>query len=409
MPRSDMPPVYLDNAASTRIADDVLAAMTEVMRTAWGNPSAQHPQGAAARGHIEVARGRLLAALGDVPGAPGDAPGAPGSNDSRLGDIVWTSGCTEADALAVLGAAHGREGSIVLSSIEHPAIGVLAARMSAGRTVVQVEPGVDGVVEPDAMARAAHGAAVVAIVMVQNEIGVVQPVAAIAAAVRRANPACHIHVDAAQAFGKVALDVTALGADSIAIAAHKLHGPKGVGALWLRAGRAIEPLWVGGGQQGGLRGGTQDAPGAVGLGLAAERAIAALPEARGRWLELAGRVTAQLAARGVAFQQLVPDHRRSPHILALGFPGVPASAMRTVLASRGVYISTGSACAERDGHGKPSPVLVAIGLAPDAGMCRLSFGHDTTTDDVDTAARTLADVALELARRPHATQPASHS
>jgi cysteine desulfurase len=148
-----------------------------------------------------------------------------------------------------------------------------------------------------------------------------------------------------------------------------------------------------------MRGGTQDAPGAAGLGLAAERAVAALPEARARWLELAERITGRLRDRGVAFHQLVPDHRRSPHILALGLAGVPAPALRTVLASRGIYISTGSACAERDGHGKPSPVLVAIGLPPDTGMCRLSFGHDTTADDVDAAAATLADVALELAAR----------
>jgi len=381
-----MPPFYLDNAASTRIDDDVLSAMTEVMRTAWGNPSSQHPQGAAARAHIATARRRLLAALGDSDG------------DRRLGDVVWTSGCTEADALAVLGAARARSGSIVVSSIEHPAVGALAARLGDGRRVVHIEPGADGVIDPDAVATAAHDAAVVAIVMVQNEIGVVQPVAAIARAVRRVNPTCHLHVDAAQAFGKIGIAVTELGADSLAIAAHKLHGPKGIGALWLRTGAVLEPLWVGGGQQGGLRGGTQDAPSAAGLGLAAERAIAALPAARVRWLELAGRVTAHLAERGVAFRQLVPDQRRSPHILALGLPGVPASALRTVLASRGVYISTGSACAERDGHGKPSPVLVAIGLDPDAGMCRLSFGLDTTAGDVDAAARLLADVALELAR-----------
>jgi cysteine desulfurase len=376
--------LYLDNAASTRVSDDVLATMTDVMRTAWGNPSAQHPQGAAARGHIEAARRRLLAAFGDTPG------------DARLGDIVWTSGCTEADALAVLGAARTRPGSIVVSSIEHPAVGALAARLGESRTTVAVAPGPDGVIDPEAVARVAHDAAVVAIVMVQNEIGVVQPVAAIARAVRHVNPACHIHVDAAQAFGKVPVEVAVIGADSIAIAAHKLHGPKGIGALWLRTGAVLEPLWVGGGQQGGLRGGTQDAPGAAGFGLAAERAIAALPHARTRWLELAGRVTAHLTERGVAFRQLVPDHRRSPHILALGIPGVPASALRTVLASRGVYISTGSACAEREGHGKPSPVLVAIGLPPEAGMCRLSFGLETTEEEVDLAARTLGEVALEL-------------
>jgi len=382
-----MPPVYLDNAASTRVSEPVLAIMTEVMRSAWGNPSSQHPQGAAARGHLETARRRLLAALGDPAG------------DGQLGDIVWTSGCTEADALAVLGAARLRPGSIVVSSIEHAAVGALAARLGESRTAIFIEPGRDGVLDPAAVARAAPGAAVVSIVMVQNEIGAIQPISAIARAVRAVNPACHLHVDAAQAFGKLAIDARALGVDSIAVAGHKVHGPKGVGALWLRTGVALEPLWVGGGQQGGLRGGTQDAPSAAGFGLAAEHAVAELAAIRTRWLALAARITAHLRDRGVAFSQLVPDPLRSPHILALGITGVPAGALRTVLASRGVYISTGSACAERDGHGKPSPVLVAIGVPPDTGMCRLSFSHDTSDADVDVAAGALADVALELAAR----------
>jgi len=385
------PPIYLDHAASTRVGEEVLALMTEVMRTAWGNPSAQHPQGAAARAHIETARQRLLAALGDR------VPEGGGGGD---GDIVWTSGCTEADALAVLGAARAKDGGIVVSAIEHPAVGAAAAALAAdGRRAVTVAPGPDGVIDPEAMAEAADaaGAAVAAIVMVQNELGVVQPVAAIAAAVRRRAPGCHVHVDAAQALGKVPIEVRALGADSVAIAGHKLHGPKGTGALWLRAGAALAPLWVGGGQQRGLRGGTQDAPGAAGLGLAAERATQALATARARWLELAGHVTARLAARGVPFRQLVPDQRRAPHILALGFPGVPASALRTVLSSRGVYISTGSACAERDA--KPSAVLEAIGLPADTGMGRLSFGLDTTAEEIAAATEILADVALELAGR----------
>lgn len=388
MPSSVMTPIYLDNAASTRVADDVLAAMTEVMRTAWGNPSAAHPQGAAARAHIETARARLLAALGDPRGT--------------IGEVVWTSGCTEADALAVLGAAQVRPGTIVVSSIEHPAVGATAARLGRGRAVIEVAPGRDGVLDPEAVGEAARDAGVVAIVMVQNEIGVVQPVAAIVEAVRRRAPNAHVHIDAAQAFGKVALDVGAIGADSVAIAGHKLHGPKGTGALWLRAGVPLEPLWVGGGQQHGLRAGTQDAPGAAGLGLAAERAIAAMPAARARWLELASRVTEVLSERRVPHAQLVPDQRRAPHILALGIPGVPASALRTVLASRGVYVSAGSACAERASDGKetrPSAVLAAIGLAAEVGMVRLSFGLDTTLAEVETAARQLADVATELSSR----------
>lgn len=372
-------PIYLDNAASTRVSDEVHALMAEIMRTAWGNPSSQHPQGAAARTHLATARQRLLAALGD----------------RGIGDIVWTSGCSEANALAVLGAARVHPGRIVLSTLEHPAIGTLGDRLAAdGREVVRVAPGPDGVLDPEAVAEASAGAGVVSILMVQNEIGVVQPIAAIAAAVRTRSPGAHIHVDAAQALGKVALDVAVLGVDSIAIAGHKLHGPKSAGALWLRTGARLEPLWVGGGQQKGLRGGTQDAPSAAGLGLAAERAAAALTTARTRWLELAGRITSMLAERGIAFRQLVPDHRRAPHILALGVPGVPASALRNVLASRGVYVSTGSACA--DGDAKPSVALTAINMPQDMGMVRLSFGLDTTHAEVDEAAKILAAVIAEL-------------
>jgi cysteine desulfurase len=369
--------IYLDNAASTRVSDEVHALMTEVMRTAWGNPSAQHPQGAAARGYIDMARQRLLAALGD----------------RGTGEVVWTSGCSEANALAVLGAARAKPGRIVMSTLEHPAISTLGDRLAAeGREIVRIAPGPDGVLDPDELAEAAAGASIVTIVMVQNEIGVLQPIAAIVGAIRKRDATCHIHIDGAQALGKVPIDCAALGIDSLSIAGHKLHGPKGTGALWLRRGATIEPLWVGGGQQRGLRGGTQDAPGAAGLGLAAERAVAALTTARTRWLELAARVTSALDAGLV--RQLVPDHRRAPHILALAVPGVPASALRNVLSSRGVYISTGSACAE--GDAKPSVALTAIGLSQDAGMVRLSFGLDTKHEEVDEAAKILGAVIRDL-------------
>jgi cysteine desulfurase len=153
-----MQPIYLDNAASTRVSDEVIALMTEVMRTAWGNPSAHHPQAAAARAHIEQARQRMLAAIGD----------------RGTGELVWTSGCSESSALAVLGAARKRAGRIVLSTLEHPAVSTLADRLaSEGREVVRIAPGPGGVLDPDEVAHAATDDAVLALIMVQNEIGVV--------------------------------------------------------------------------------------------------------------------------------------------------------------------------------------------------------------------------------------------
>ena len=373
--------IYLDNAASTPVDAAVMARMTEVMATAWGNPSAVHPQGVASRQVIARGREQLLAALGD--------------GDER-GELVWTSGCTEADALAVLGAAAVGPGDVVISTIEHAAVTANARRLgSGGRRVVELAPRAGGQLDPDEVAAAAVGARVVALVAVQNEVGAVQPFAAIAAAVKARAPGCHVHLDAAQALGKVPLDVGALAVDSVALAAHKFHGPPGTGALWLRKGVELVPLWGGGGQQRGLRSGSQNAPGAAGLGLAAELAVARRPEGVERWRALAARALEILEERGAAPSWKLDEAVRAPHILALGFTRVTAEAVRNTLASRGVAVSTGSACAANGGgHGSTS--LAAMGLTDDLAMVRLSFGHQTTLAEIETAATRLAQVVREL-------------
>ena len=372
--------IYLDNAASTRPLDDVVALMAEVMREAYGNPSSAHPLGAAARRHIATARARLLAAIGDPDGA--------------AGDLIWTSGGTESDALGLLGAAAARPGAAVLcTALEHDAVIRTAERLGG-----EVVPAPGGAVDVERVLDAVTSdTGVVALMRVQNELGTLQPVAEIARAVHARAPECHVHCDAVQALGKIPLDVVGLGVDSAAFAAHKLHGPKGVGALWVRHGARIEPLWGGGGQQGGVRSGTQDAPGVAGMGLAAERAVAALPEARARWTRFAGRIRAAAAAAGVEHTEVPPGADRAPHVLPIAFRGIPAAALRSAMASRGVAVSSGSACAERDA--KPSRVLEAAGLGPDWGMVRVSFGHDTTDADVARAAEILASVVADLAPR----------
>ncbi|MCB9565583.1 MAG: aminotransferase class V-fold PLP-dependent enzyme, partial [Kofleriaceae bacterium] len=251
-----MTTIYLDNAASTRPSDAVIELMARVMREAWGNPASAHPAGAAARAHLATARDRVLAAIGDPAGA--------------AGELIWTSGGSEADALAILGAARARgRGVVVLSALEHHAVARSAALLGDGFEVRVVPATAAGTVDVAAMTDAITAdTAVVALMRVHNELGTLQPVAEIAAAARRRAPGAHVHCDAVQALGKIAVDVAALGVDSAAFAGHKLHGPKGVGALWLRRDARIEPLWGGGGQQGGLRSGTQDAPSAAGMGQA---------------------------------------------------------------------------------------------------------------------------------------------
>lgn len=356
--------------------------MTEVMRAAWANPSAAHPAGASARRWLAQARAELAAALGGA------------------GEIVFTSGATEADALAVVGAARARgRGRVIVSAFEHAAVGATARALGAeGFEVIAIGATATGVIDLDALDRALdRDTAVVAVLAVQNELGTVQPIAEVVRRTRAIAGGAHVHVDAAQALGKIAL-APALAADSIAVAAHKLGGPKGSGALWLAPGARIAPLWRGGGQEHGLRSGTEDVPAAAGFALAATLAVAARDDATRRWTAMAARLRAAAAAAGVPWRDLAGDGPRAPHILALAFAGVAAGALRQVLASRGVYASSGSACAEaRAEAAKPSAALTAIGLDPAWGMARLSFGLDTTEDEVERAAQILTDAVRGLA------------
>ncbi len=380
-----MTTIYLDNAATTRPLAAVIDAMTAAWRDAWGNPSSAHPVGRAARRRLDEATAQVLAAIGDPGGA--------------LGSLVWTSGGSEGDALGVLGAARARgRGAVVVSALEHPAVARSAELLAAAGHPVRVAPATAaGVVDVDALAALVEpDTAVVAVMAVQNELGTIQPVAEVAARARARAPGCHVHCDAVQALGKLPVDVAALGADSVAFAAHKLHGPRGVGALWRRHGAPLAPLWCGGGQQDGLRAGTEDVAGAAGMAAAVAATVGDLAAARARWAGFADVVRGALAAAGVPYVELPGGAARAPHVLPLAFDGVPAAALRNTLASRGVAVSAGSACAERDA--RPSPALAAIGLPAGWGVVRLSFGHDTTEAEVAAGAEALARAASDLSR-----------
>jgi cysteine desulfurase len=380
--------IYLDNAATTPVAPEVAEAVLRCMQREYGNPSSAHQLGIEAEREVKAARRIVLHALGDP--------------DGTAGDVFWTSGGTESDALGVIGPARlrrRRARRVAISAIEHPAVRESAEMLAAEGFEVDTLPvGRDGVLEIDAaLERIGDDTAVVAVMLVNNEIGTVQPVAELARRIAGRHPNVHVHCDAVQALGKIPIDARALGAHSIAFAAHKIHGPKGAGALWLAAGSRIAPLWAGGGQQEGVRSGTLNVPGIAGMG-AAVGAMCANPatmqERARRYAGWARLLCDAAAASGVEHRINGDPRRRAPHILSLAFRGVPAEPLLHVLESRGVMVSAGSACSERDR--KPSPVLSAIGLPEDHGTVRLSFGTQTTGDEVAEAAEILRDAVASF-------------
>lgn len=371
--------VYLDNGATTRVDERVAQAALEAMLVAWGNPSSAHQLGAEAARRVQGAREQVAAAIGGA-----------------AGEITFTSGGTEANALVMLGVA-ARARHIVVSAFEHPSVADAARALAErGVEVTLVAPAPDGVVAPEAFAAAVRAeTALVACMWVQNELGTVQPVDAIARAVKARAPRCHVHVDAVQALGKLAVDVGDAPFDSLAISAHKIHGPKGAGALWLKKGARARPLVYGGGQERGLRPGTEGVPGIVALGLACELAEAARVEA-------AARMTAQRERLWQAIAGALPSARRNgepattaPHILSVGLPRVPAEPLLHALEAKGVYVSAGSACHAKDK--KPSATLRAIGVPDDTGVIRFSLSRATTDAEVAVAADALVACARALA------------
>ncbi|RMH41054.1 MAG: cysteine desulfurase [Deltaproteobacteria bacterium] len=378
-----MDAVYLDNAATTRVAAGVADVVVACLREDYGNPSSAHAAGIAAARRVKTARAALLAALGD--------------EDAGAGDVYFTSGGTEADAIGTIGAARARRGRHLLcSAIEHPAVlESLALLESDGWQVDRIPVTRDGVIDLDRAATMLRDdTAVVAVMLVNNEIGTIQPVADLARAVRDRCADAHVHCDAVQALGKIPIDVRALGVDSVAVSAHKLHGPKGVGALWLRRGARVRPLWAGGGQQRGVRSGTENVPGIAGFGEAARLATADLAAQGDRWRTMRQQLVDALRTAGVAVRENAAGAPRAPHIASLAIDGAPAEPLLHALEARGVLVSAGSACASR--HKGPSHVLRAIRVPDRAGTLRVSFGRDTTFEQVTRAAEVLVDVLRDL-------------
>ncbi|MEH3069080.1 MAG: cysteine desulfurase family protein [Aeromicrobium erythreum] len=373
--------IYLDEAATTPLRRDVLAAMGPYLGPAFGNPSSHHEIGDAARAGLEQARADVAEALG-----------------ARPGEVTFTSGGTEAANTAVKGIAlaQPRGRHVVVSAVEHPAVLESARWLGRiGYDVTELEVDGDGLVDPDHLAAVLRDdTTVVSVQHASNEVGTVQPVAALTeVAVRHG---VLFHTDAVQSAAwpdhdGLTLDVGALGVQALSLSAHKLGGPKGVGLLWVRRGVRVEPLVHGGGQQGGRRSGTEDVAGAVGL-------AAAL-----RLTRSAGTSAAEVAARRDRFVAAVLESvpgaaltghpvRRLPGHASFVLPGRSGESVLLDLERRGVVCSSGSAC--HAGSDEPSHVLVAMGVPSEVAQTavRFTFGRSVSDEQLADAAQALAEV-----------------
>lgn len=370
--------VYLDHAAAGIPRPEAIEAMLPWLRDGYGNPSSIHEAGRRARRALDDAREAIAAALGAGPR-----------------EIVFTSGATEANATAILGVARGpRPGAIVTTAIEHPS--VLAAVDAAGREGRRVglaAPGPDGRVP--AAAIDARGAALVSIMFVNNETGAVQPVAEVAGRAREAG--AWVHCDAVQALGKLPLDLRSLPVDLMSISSHKVGGPRGAGALFVRQGVRLEPLLRGGGQEFERRAGTENVAAAVGFARAVELAVSNLKKEAARMADAIARLRVGIGAiDGVRFNTPPQGLTAAPHILNATFDGVDGEALAIALDREGVAVSTGSACASL--ATKPSHVLAAMGLDAAAvrGSIRFSVGPSTAPGEIDRALRVLSPIVARL-------------
>jgi cysteine desulfurase len=374
-------PVYLDNAATTPLDPRVLESMLRHLGGRRGNPSALHALGNAARDAVEVARASVAALIGASPE-----------------EVLFTSGGTESDAIAVLGLARSarpEKRHLVVSSVEHAAVREDAKRLQKeGFEVSWIGVDADGLIDPDEFAAVLRpDTALAAVLWANNEVGTVEPIRELASfCAEREIP---LHSDAVQAAGRVPIDVSETLVSTLALSGHKLYGPQGIGALYVRGGVSPEPVVYGGGQENGLRSGTQNVAGIVGLGTAAVLAREEMDE----------RVAHERALRDrlLAGAQAIPDvtvnghrERRLSNNVHLTVSGVEAESLVLFLDSLGYAVGSGSACSS-GGH-KASPVLIAMGRSEREAfsVVRITVGKDNTAEEVDGFLEAFAAAVAQL-------------
>ena len=373
---------YLDNAATTRVCPEAAQAALAAMTETYGNPSSTHTKGREAKKLLDHSRAQVAAALG-----------------CAAEELVFTSCGSESDNWALLGGAEAmkRKGKHVISSaVEHDAIrkslDLLEAR---GYEVTRLQPGADGAVSPEAVAAALREDTIlVSLMLVNNETGAITDISGVSRVLKAAGSPALLHTDAVQGFGKLSFTPKSLGADLISISGHKIHAPKGIGALYIRQGLRLSPFIVGGAQENARRAGTEAMPQIAAFGAAAELAKKGLPANAARMEALRQRAIERL-------QPAIPELRLigggAPHILSLSLPGWRSEVLMNFLEAREVYVSRSSACKK----GARSHVLEAMGLPAPVidGALRVGLSRYTTEEDIDALCEGLIAAHDTLAHR----------
>ncbi len=383
--------VYLDNSATTRVFPKVAELMTKVMCEDYGNPSSLHIKGVQAEQYLRYAKETLARIL-----------------KVKEGELLFTSGGTEADNIALTGAAlaNRRRGNhLITTSIEHPAvIQTMRYLESQGFRVTYLPVDSAGLIRLEDLRRAMMPDTIlVSIMHTNNEIGSLQPIGEAGALIKRMNPGTLFHVDAVQGFGKSRILPRRLNIDLMSVSGHKIHGPKGVGLLYVGEKVKLQPLVYGGGQQGNLRSGTENVPGIAGLARAAEILYERLDEetlrlqgCKSRFIDGVGRIG------NIKVNGLLPGEPRgggtAPHVVSVSFAGVRSEVLLHALEEKGIYVSAGSACSAR--KPQPSATLKAIGVEKPLleSTIRFSFSVFTTDEEIDYTLQVLYGLIPTLRR-----------
>ena len=372
--------VYLDNSATTRCFDEVARLMHKIMCEDYGNPSSMHHKGVEAEQYLRYARETLAKIL-----------------KVNEKEILFTSGGTESDNIALIGAAmanHRRGRHLITTAIEHPAIlQTMAYLENQGFRVTYLPVDREGRISLRDLERAIRPDTIlVSIMHTNNEIGSIQPIAEAGELIGRMNPHTLFHVDAVQGFGKFRIYPAKMHVDMLSVSAHKIHGPKGVGFLYIREGAKVNPIIYGGGQQRGMRSGTENVPGIAGLAKAAEIVYANLDEDMDRMYELR-----DMFIRGVRDIDNVrvngcPGREGAAHIVSLSIRGVRSEVLLHALEERGIYVSAGSACAAK--KQQTSATLKAIGVEKDMldSTIRFSISVFTTKEEIQYTIQALSEL-----------------